>query len=76
MKTIQAVYEDGVFKPTEPVNLPEHSLVKIEIGQGAIASNGQTAERDPSLDRIYSILSERYDSGDPHGSERHDEHQP
>lgn len=29
MKTIQAVYENGVFRPTEPVDLPEHAKVMI-----------------------------------------------
>ena len=29
-KTIQAIYEDGVFHPTEPVsNIPEHTRIKM-----------------------------------------------
>jgi len=28
--TIRAVYENGVFRPTEPVELPEHSEVRVE----------------------------------------------
>lgn len=27
---IHAIYEGGVFRPIEPVNLPEHSHVKVE----------------------------------------------
>jgi len=27
MKTIKAIYENGVFRPMEPVDLPEHSEV-------------------------------------------------
>ena len=30
-KTIEAVYEDGVFKPTENISLPEHYKFKITI---------------------------------------------
>ena len=30
MRTIHAIYEDGVFKPTEPVDLPDHCAVKVE----------------------------------------------
>jgi predicted DNA-binding antitoxin AbrB/MazE fold protein len=30
MKTVRAVYENGVFRPTEPLELPEHSLVEFE----------------------------------------------
>jgi predicted DNA-binding antitoxin AbrB/MazE fold protein len=29
MKTIHAIYEEGVFKPTEPVDLPEHCRVTV-----------------------------------------------
>lgn len=31
MSTIQAVYLDGVFKPKEPVSLPEGSEVTVEV---------------------------------------------
>jgi predicted DNA-binding antitoxin AbrB/MazE fold protein len=31
MSTIQAVYEDGVFKPKEPVNLPDGCEVTVEV---------------------------------------------
>lgn len=30
MKTIRAIYEEGVFKPVNPVNLPEHCQVEFE----------------------------------------------
>jgi predicted DNA-binding antitoxin AbrB/MazE fold protein len=30
-KTIQAIYEDGVFKPLEPISLPEHEKVRLDI---------------------------------------------
>lgn len=30
MKTIHAIYEGGVFRPTESVDLPEHCIVRFE----------------------------------------------
>jgi predicted DNA-binding antitoxin AbrB/MazE fold protein len=29
-KTIHAIYANGVFRPTEPVNFPEETLVEFE----------------------------------------------
>ena len=31
MQTITATFEDGVLKPTQPLNLPDHSQVRITI---------------------------------------------
>ena len=31
MKTIHAIYENGVLRPTEPVDLPEKTLVEVEL---------------------------------------------
>ena len=71
MKTVHAVYESGVFRPLETVELPERTEVEFEPRQVAPAAdpNGQ-------LDAIYTILGERYQSGEPDGAARHDEHQP
>jgi len=30
MSTIRAVYENGIFRPMEPVDLPEQSVVEFE----------------------------------------------
>ena len=30
-KTINAIYEDGVFKPLEPISLVEHERVKLDV---------------------------------------------
>jgi predicted DNA-binding antitoxin AbrB/MazE fold protein len=70
MNTVRAVYENGVFRPTEPIDLPEHSLVEFEprtVGD---------ARREKALDAVYEILSRRYESGQHDLAERHDEHQP
>ena len=70
MNTILAVYQNGVFRPTTPVDLPEGTEVRIEPQQ-----LGEPAA-SPHLRRIYDLLSQSFDTGDPHLSERHDEHQP
>lgn len=69
IKKIHAIYEDGVFKPTEPVNLPENSEVEFEI---KVADDNQQL----SIEDVYAVLGKRYDSGQDDVAERHDEHQP
>ena len=77
MKTIHAVYENGVFRPTEPVDLPEHTPVELEL-----RVNPENGERlpppalSPGLAKVYAILGERYASGHTDTAERHNEHQP
>jgi predicted DNA-binding antitoxin AbrB/MazE fold protein len=66
--TIRAIYENGVFRPTEPVNLPEKSEVEVVLPVPASA--------DGRLDSIYRILGESYASGETDVAEQHDEHQP
>ena len=70
MKSIHAVYEDGVFRPVEAVELPERCHVEFEpriVDAEAIT---------PSLDEVYAVLSERFESGDSDVAVRHNEHQP
>jgi predicted DNA-binding antitoxin AbrB/MazE fold protein len=71
MKTIHAVYESGVFRPLEAVELPERTEVEFEPRPVA-------RQEDPNgpLDRIYAILGERYQSGEHDVAARHNEHQP
>lgn len=65
--SIQAVYENGVFRPTEPVNLPEHCKVRVEP---------EEAESKADVwDEIYAIMSERYRSGEHNVAARHEERQ-
>jgi predicted DNA-binding antitoxin AbrB/MazE fold protein len=71
MKTVHAIFESGVFRPVEPVELPEHSEVEFEP---RVIEPNKT--RPDGLAGIYKILGERYNSGDPYGAERHNDHQP
>jgi len=68
-KKIHAIFEHGVFRPTEPVNLPENSEVEFEI-EVAVAVD------ESSIEDVYSVLGNRYDSGQDDVASRHDEHQP
>lgn len=70
MKTIHAIYADGVFKPTERVELPERCEVEFE------PRPLQHPNPEAALTKVYDILNERYASGESDVAERHDEHQP
>ncbi len=41
-RTIEAIYEDGVLKPLEPLGLPEHARTRVtveeEAGQEVVAA--------------------------------------
>lgn len=63
---IQAIYENGVFRPLEKVELPENCRVQFEprlIDQ-------------TSLTDIYEVLGRRYTTGESDIAEQHNEHQP
>jgi predicted DNA-binding antitoxin AbrB/MazE fold protein len=70
MGTIRAVYENGVFRPTEPVDLPDHCVVESEPRRLPGEHNATP------LDAVYEVLSRRFRSGRHDLAERHDEHQP
>ena len=68
--TIHAVYENGVFRPVGKVDLPDPCEVEVEIRQV------KQPAKEPTLDDVYAILSERFDSGEHDAAERHNEYQP
>ena len=71
MATIQAVYENGVFRPLVPVDLPECCLVEFTptLIKRLPADGTDIAE-------IYEVLPRRFDTGIVDLAERHNEHQP
>jgi predicted DNA-binding antitoxin AbrB/MazE fold protein len=71
MKTVHAVYEQGVFRPLQGVELPEHTEVEFEPKVISRPPTHAVAKRE-----IYSILSERYETGVSDLAARHNEHQP
>jgi predicted DNA-binding antitoxin AbrB/MazE fold protein len=68
MAVIHAVYENGVFRPTEPVDLPESSEVEVELRPVT------PSFEDKGLEAIYTLLGARFDSGEADVAARHDEH--
>jgi predicted DNA-binding antitoxin AbrB/MazE fold protein len=75
MRVIHAVFENGVFRPTEPVDLPEGSEVEFEPRPVTIEPT-PVNKTSAHQKRIYELLSHSVDTGDPGLSERHNEHQP
>ena len=70
MNIIHAIYENGVFRPIEAVDLPEKAQVTLEVR--TLSGSGKTEH----LDEIYEILSRSYDGGERDIAARHNEHQP
>jgi predicted DNA-binding antitoxin AbrB/MazE fold protein len=68
--TIKAIYEKGVFRPTEPVDLPEKAEVEV-----LLPAEVESAADRQAREEILEILSHRYDSGQTDTAERHNEHQ-
>ena len=65
-----AIYENGVFRPMQPVDLPDRCEVEVEI------RTVKAEQQIPSLDDVYAILGRRYSSGEHDVAARHNEHQP
>ena len=70
MKSIHAVYENGVFRPTERPDLPDGSEVEFEPR----LLSPRTPEDHRA--RILHLLSQRIETGEPDMAERHDEPLP
>ncbi len=74
--TIHAIYENGVFRPVEPVDLPDGTAVQFEPRVIAEPSEPPHACMPEGLGKIYEILGRRYSSGHTDTAARHNEHQP
>ena len=68
--TIHAIYENGVIRPIEPLDLPDRCELEIEVR--SLKSNGEP----PTLEDVYSILRKRFNSAEHDVAARHNEHQP
>lgn len=69
MPAIEAVFENGVFRPLAPVQMAEGARVLVEPATTA------TGGEEPSP-TVWDILSRRYRSGQTDTAARIDEHQP
>lgn len=71
MATVKAIYEDGVFKPKEPVQLDEHTEVEVSLP----TSPGRDPD-DPTgwkaIDRLIGVADD--EGGLTDVSEKHDEY--
>lgn len=68
--TIHAVFENGVFRPIEKVDLPERCEVEVDIRRVTESFPA------PTLEDVYEILGRRHATGEHDLAERHNEHQP
>ena len=75
-KTIHAIYENGVFRPVEPIDLPEHTPVEFEPRVLRDEPPSTSEPMTEGLVKIYEILGRRYSSGYTDTAARHNEHQP
>jgi predicted DNA-binding antitoxin AbrB/MazE fold protein len=71
MKTIHAVYEQGVFRPHESVELPERTEVEFEP-----KVVGEKKPEVGDMRGIIEVMSRSYHTGERDLAARHDEHQP
>jgi predicted DNA-binding antitoxin AbrB/MazE fold protein len=75
--TIRAVFENGVFRPMEPVQLVEGTEVQVQAPDEVVNVRALVPPgTDEGLIRIYECLAQSYDTGDPEAAARHNEHQP
>jgi len=69
VKTLSAVYENGVLRPLESLPLQEHQLVRVTVSDASddradawldheyMASIGGIEEAEPTLEEVRHILS-------------------
>ncbi len=70
MTTIHAIFENGVFRPTAPVALPDRTEVEFE--PRVVIAESTAAPQD----RIRELLAARFKSGNRELAARHNEYQP
>jgi predicted DNA-binding antitoxin AbrB/MazE fold protein len=71
--TVRAIYENGVFKPAGPVDLPDKAEVELEARLVQPQSHHVTEQ---ARQGVLEVLSRRYRTGQTDAAARHDEHQP
>jgi predicted DNA-binding antitoxin AbrB/MazE fold protein len=67
-RSIQAVYQNGVLRPLEPLNLSENERVTVIIDSGLSAANGASgpaALETPLSDEEFHRLLDELASGPP-----------
>jgi predicted DNA-binding antitoxin AbrB/MazE fold protein len=75
MTAIAAVYENGLFRPTEAVDLPEGARVRV-LPESVPINEPPPVGSAEGRKRIFELLGRRYQSGIHDTAERHNDHQP
>lgn len=77
MATINAICKNGVFRPVDPVDLPEGTKVEVQAPDEVINVRALVPQgTDEGLIGLYEIMARRFDTSDPQAAARHNEHQP
>lgn len=71
MKAIHAVYENGMFRPLEPVELADQCEVEFEPKVVLPAKRAAEAMKE-----AFRVLSRSFSTGQPELAARHEAHQP
>lgn len=75
--TVRAVFENGVFRPMDTIDLAEGTVVELQVVEEAVDVGSLVPPgTDEGLVRVYEILGRRFNSGHHDTAERHNEHQP
>jgi hypothetical protein len=69
--TLEGIIVNGQVQLDAPAPLPTGTRVRIEAVEPA-----RTPEYEAHLDRLYELLSLRFDGGESDVAARHNEHQP
>ena len=69
MSTVTAIYENGVFRPLEKVDLPESARVHLTVDDSPPRSDPPTSTA--AIDPVRAALAWRYD-GEPDDAARVD----
>ncbi len=75
-RTVHAVFENGVFRPTAQIDLPENTSVEFELRFSHENETIATVKMSSGLAKAYEILGRNYQSGNADTAQRHNEHQP
>jgi predicted DNA-binding antitoxin AbrB/MazE fold protein len=70
--TVKAIHQNGVFRPVNPVSLPEMAEVEVLLPT-EVPEDAEFAQNEKDRQEIIEILSRSYDTGDPGLAERHNE---
>lgn len=58
MQTIHAIYENGIFRPTEPVELPDQCEVEITVHSQPTPARHTTLARLAEIGRRFPVNPE------------------